>query len=154
MSANLAKAFALSRELSDRFTVMFREAPALSISQSLDTLGNPVISINDGTPAAGEQNMVLRIVEMAGITNNSVGLAQPSYGPHIAQLVMESSATPGVAVVLSVHQMRVMSMLSKFGLRLELYLRANGAIPAVADITTGNLVTTITDLYFKMNNDM
>lgn len=131
-----------------------QETPILSVIESLDSSGFPVVSVNDGTPATGENNVVIRIIEMPSIGFNSVGVAQDSYGPHIAQVVLEQAAgLTGVSLVAEVVKNRVFLELAQQHVRVEVYIRANGAIPTVSDIT-GTPTYVLSDLYWKDLGDM
>jgi hypothetical protein len=150
----LKKAQALSREAANRLSIRFSESPALLVREGTDVSGNPTINVDDGTPAAGEQSMFVRIIPMPTLGTDAVGGAQQSFGPHIAQVVMEATvADAALAIVKDVHRLRLFGVLLKMGTRVEVYVRANGGAPVVGDIT-GTPTAVFTDLYWQMNGDM
>jgi hypothetical protein len=152
--STLKKALVLSRSIAANLSLRFAETPVLTVVETLDASGNPVITVSDGTPATTENVLVLRIIEMPSIGTNSVGVAQDSYGPHIAQVALEqASGLTGVALTQEVVKMRVWSELAKAGLRTEVYIRANGAAPTTSDIT-GTPTFVVSDLLWKNLGDM
>lgn len=150
--STLKKALVLSREVANRLSVRF--GTTRLVREGFDASGNPTINIDDGTPATTEQNILIRIIERPSIGLNSVGLTQDSYGPHIAQVVMEATAASAdVALVTEANKLKVIGTLVQFAPAVEVYVRANGGAPVVADIVAGNLKDTFQDLYFPMMND-
>lgn len=155
MSANKKQATVISRKLAERLRkTLSVSTPSLLVTEGFDASSNPQINVDDGTPAAGEQCFYIRVIETPSIGNNSVGLSADSYGPHVIQIVMETSATAGVGVPSDLNKSFVWSSALLLGARVELYLRANGAVPVVGDITAANLVTQIdSDLMFGLYMD-
>jgi predicted secreted protein len=149
-----AKAQKLSRELANRLRIRFAEAGvALTTTEGADASANPTITINDGTPATGEQAFFIRIDQVPDPTLgvNSIGQAQPSYGPLVVQVVTEATAASATtSIVTAANTARAMGEIMRLGTRVEVYVRANGSTPVVGDITVGNLVYTMDDLYFPL----
>lgn len=155
MATNIKKAVVLSRELANRLTVRFGMSPSRLVREGVDTNGNPTIAIDDGTPAAGEQNVFVRLMPQPSIGLNAVGLAQDSYTPHVIQIAMEATlADAAVSLLREVHKLRLLGEALRFGPRVELYLSANGTAPDVSTLVAANLVAVFTDLYFPFTNDV
>ncbi len=146
------KAQTLARELANRLSIRFAAAATpLIVTSTVDASGNPVITVGDATPSTGEQYLFIRVVGSPDpIGVNSVGQAQPSYGPHAVQVLLETSATSGVAFLTEANNLVAMGEILRLGHRTEVYMRATGTLPAVADITAANLVGFFDDLYFPM----
>lgn len=149
--STLKKASVLSRELANRLA---RRFTSLSVVESFDGSGNPVITVSDGTPAAGEQVAVVRVLEQASIGTNSVGLAQDSFGPHVVQVCLETSTIANVALLLEANKLKLMGEVMSLKAKVELYMSANTTVPAVGEMVSGNLKDTFQDLYFPFLNDM
>jgi hypothetical protein len=102
----------------------------------------------------------MRILELAPLTAavNAVGVAQPSYGPHVLQIVTESSSASvgaaGSSLVLDVHQVRLLGEAFRTGMRVEVYLRANLGAPVAGDIVAANLAYAFRDLWSSGLADM
>lgn len=121
---------------------------ALSISESLkrrftvtngfdSTSGNPTILVGAGT--IGSQSAFVLVKAYPSIGTDSVGNTQRSFGPHVVQIVLETSTIADVALMTEANKMPLMAEIMGRGTRVELYMSANGNAPDVADITTGNL---------------
>jgi hypothetical protein len=152
MSLLKKKATVMNREMANRLTLRL---PSLTVTEGVDASGNPQITINDGTPAAGEQNFYIRVLELPSIGVNSVGGAADSFGPHAIQVAMEATAAAAtVALTTAANQLAVMGECLKMGPRVEVYLSANGAAPDVTTIAAGNLVGTFDSLYFSFVGTM
>lgn len=123
-------ALSLSESLKRRFTV----------ANGFDASGNPTILLGAGT--AGSQSAFIRVLPIASIGTDSLGLTQRSFGPHVIQVVLETSAVANVALMLESNKLPVLAEVVGRGTRVELYLRANGGGVVVGDITTGNLKQT------------
>lgn len=161
MSQNKKTANALARDLADKLSVRFGEA-SLGVTLGADSNANPTITIakKSGAWATGDQYVVVRIEEYSqglGLTN-AMGIAQDSFGPHVIQVLSEAAlaGTGGVApsgdsVITVANVGRLLVDLFRTGARVEFYVRANGAQPALADITSTNLVYTADDLYGQLN---
>lgn len=162
--STIKKAVVLSREMASRLAVRFAEA-GLVVVQGTDTANTeglaganipwPTITVSDGAIAAGDQTAFVRVKAMASLGTDGVGMPERSFGPHIAQVVLEQLTTAGNAAVqagntfvTAANLTRLMSVLSTFGVRVELYVSTTGAAPTVAGIT-GAPDVVITDLYWK-----
>lgn len=148
MSANKKKAVVISREYAE--FLRRRLASTFVVTEGYDASNNPQITVNDGTPIAGEQNVYIRILEMPVLGTNSVGIAADSYGPHIIQVATEATvASAAVSLVTEANKSVVLAGALTTGARVEVYVGANATAPSVATIAAGNLVQTIdSDLMF------
>lgn len=124
---------------------------ALSLSSSLarrgftvvngfDTNGLPTIALGAGT--AGTQSAFIRVEAIPSIGTDSVGLTQRAFGPHVIQMVIETSSVANVSLVTEANKLPILGEVLGRGTRVELYLSANGTAPAVAGIASGNLKQT------------
>lgn len=139
MANTTKKAFDFGRVLFDKLSLRYGYlATPLTVVQSFDTTGNPVLSI--GTVSAGNQCLVIRVLPVASIGVDSLGLAQNSYTPHIVQICTELSATSGIDILTEANKLPALGECLRLGMRTELYQSANGVAPATAQMTSGNLV--------------
>lgn len=129
---------------------------ALSLSQSLKRRGYTVVegfdtSTSPGAPwptlalgagTAGSQSAFIRVKPIDSIGTDSVGLTQRSFGPHVIQLVLETSTIANVALMTEANELAILGEILGRGTRVELYMSANTNPVDVADITSGNLKAT------------
>lgn len=148
MSADKKKAVVMSRELAE--FLRRRLASTFVVTEGLDGSNNPQITVNDGSPVAGEQNAYIRILEYPVLGTNSVGIAAPSYGPHIIQVALEATAASAdVALMTEANKSLILAGSLWTGARVEVYVGANTSAPTVSTITGANLKQTIDhDLLF------
>ncbi len=150
MASILKTAIVLGREIANKLGIRFGDPAvlpaALTVTSGVDasTPANPTITIGAGV--TGGQNVFIRFLEFPSIGVNSIGLTQDSYGPHTAQIAIETSATANRSFVFDTNLLRVLIEVFRFGPRVELYMGATGTAPTVATITAGNLALTIDDL--------
>ena len=147
MSQLKKKATVMVRSLAEKATVRYSPDSKV-VTQGVDASGNPTLTINDGSPAAGEQNIFLRVLESPSIGVNSIGQTQDSYGPNIVQIAMEDSAVAGTTLVSLKNIMRLVGDVFTMGCRVEFYEETTGTAPTVTSIAAGKLVYTWDDLYF------
>jgi hypothetical protein len=124
---------------------------ALSLSQSLtrrgfvcvngfDTNGLPTIAL--GTQSAGQQAAFIRVEAVPSIGTDSLGLTQRAFGPHVIQVVLETSSVANVALLLESNKLPIMGEILGRGTRVELYLSSNGTAVAIGQIVSANLKAT------------
>lgn len=123
-------AISLSESLKRRFTVL----------NSFDTSGLPTVLVGAGT--AGSQSAFIRVKAIDSIGTDSLGLTQRSFGPHVMQVVLETSTIANVALMTEINKLPLMAEIVGRGTRVELYMSANGNAVDVADIIPGNLKAT------------
>ena len=88
------KAVALSRFIADDLAKRF--AGDLEVAETFDASGNPVITISDGTPAAGERVVVVRLTgDENPEAKDILGLDAIHFTPHTAQICTEANAGAG-----------------------------------------------------------
>lgn len=144
MSLLKKKAAVMNREMANRLTLRL---PALTVTEGVDASGNPQITINDGTLAAGEQAFYIRVLELPSIGVNSIGQAADSFGPHAIQIAMETSSVSAVALDTEANKLAVLGEALRMGPRVEVYLETNGTEPTVSTIAASKLVGTFDSLY-------
>lgn len=152
MSLDLKKSLVLADALAKRLTLRF--SGNLTVTQGFHTDGSPLIYVDDGTPATSEQCALIQIVEVSTLGLNAVGSTQQSYGPHIAKVCFEESATGGVAYFSAANSAKLLGEVSAMGTKIELYLSDNTNVPSVAQMTAANLFAEFQDLYFPTLLDM
>jgi hypothetical protein len=135
--ANSYKALAIAHELADRLKQ--RLPAALKVTESFDTDGNPLISINDGTPIAGEANAILKVAAIAWPEVKDVlGLDQTVFTPHVISLATEADyagATDNVADPMTRAQLLpILGQALAMGCRVDWYESATGVAPSAATI--------------------
>lgn len=122
-----------------------------NIALSDDAQGFPILELNDGSPANGEQAYVVRIRELqrsdAGVDifNN----AQTIFTPHVIELVYED-VVANRASALTV----LMKELSDIGAIIEVYENSGGNVAVAGDIdadTAGAPTETISDLIHPLS---
>jgi hypothetical protein len=121
------------------------ELPSFVLSQS-SVAGDPVLLVSaDATPAAGEEVAYIKILQSPEVGFPIPSLASTSDGrSHLIQLVLEKSAgLATVSVWTTLDLSRLVARLKDTNIEIQLYLRANGAIPVEGDIVAGNYVGSI-----------
>lgn len=108
-----------------------------TVSGGFDSSGNPTIQVGAGT--IGSQSAFLRVKAVDPIGTDSLGLTQRSFGPHVVQVVLETSSVANVALLLESAKLPLLAEVCARGTRVELYMSANGNAADVTDITSGNL---------------
>jgi hypothetical protein len=146
------KAEVLIRGLKERLQLRF--ASTYIFTEGLDASGNPTLIVaQDASWLTTEQYAFIRIKPVDQIGLNSLGAAQESFGPHVAQLVLEESATAGLAFALEVTKDKIMFELARLGVIVEVYLSATTVKPVVGSIT-GTPVASLDDLLFPTTISM
>jgi hypothetical protein len=150
MSAQIAKSSTLMLKLKEELR---QKLPSFVQTDNVDSNGYPTLLLSaDSTPAAGEQNMFIRITTMSSPFVDSIGQSQSVYGPHVIQSVEEASTISGVSLLTLANRSKIDWCITRAGCQEEKYLRANGAAPGLSDITSGNLVSKVADAYFALSH--
>lgn len=121
-------ALSLKDALARRFT---------TVVTGFDTNGNPTVSV--GALTAGSQSAFIRLKAIDSIGTDSVGNTQRAFGPHVIQLVLETSTIASVPLLTGANMVPLLAELVSRGTRVELYMSANTNAVDVSDITSGNL---------------
>ena len=146
---SVKKAEALMRSLKEKLAFRF---PGFILAESKDANENPVLSISDGTPATGEQNAVIRIKPIDAHGVNVLGMAQEMFSPHQLQIAVEESALiAGASFLSAANSAKIISEAAKTGVKVELYMRATGAIPTTADMIAANKIAEIDDIQWQLS---
>ena len=149
MASTTTKALATARELIDLFTKEV-SASFASIVESFDTNNNPVITLSDGTPAAGEKVVVIRIQPLATWSPVDIlGLASQMYTPHQIDICTETNAAATPNVLTPVELLPILSEIAKRGMVVNWYQTPALTVPAVAQMTAAQLTASFADLYWS-----
>lgn len=111
----------------------------------VDSSGNPTLSINDGTAATGEKNLVVIVKSLSNGVTDSLGLASNEYGPHVVQISTETGATANAHFWASDELAFIMSACMKPNAVFEWYRTANTTVPTTSAL--GTLAVRIADLW-------
>jgi hypothetical protein len=114
------------------------------VTNGSDASGNATIQVGAGT--IGSQSAFIRTLALPSIGTDAFGLTQRSFGPHIIQVVLETSTVANVALLLESAKLPLMAEVVGRGTIVEVYLSANGNAADVTDITTANLKATFNGL--------
>ena len=148
--ATTTKALAIARELIDLWTKEVSTSFA-SVAESFDTNGNPVITLSDGGPSAGEKVAVVRISPIAWTATDILGNASQVYTPHVIDLCTEANNAVGaVADILTPTEiLPILAEIVKRGTMVRWYVSPNATVPATTQMTSGNLSASYSDLYWS-----
>jgi hypothetical protein len=124
----------------------------LTVSESFDTNGDPVISI--GTLVAGSRSAIIRVKAIDWpLAKDVLGLASTIYTPHVIQLLTESNPTAGAGadILTAQDELTLLGTICKRGTLVEWYKTANTVAITVAAIISGNLKASYdAELYWNM----
>lgn len=126
----------LSRQLAEDL----RLRTGLTVLESVDGSGNPTLAF--GTLTTTSQGAFLRLKCQDVLTTTSLGLAGTAFGPHVIQMVVETSTIAAVPYLTGVNMVKLLGETLKHGTKVEFYMSAEGDVPAVGEITAANLKTT------------
>jgi len=153
MSLNRKTAWVLARSLAANLR---KRLPTKTVTEGVNASNDPTITVNDGSPAAGEDNFFMRIVEQPVVTGqvDGIGQTQQSYGPHRLQLAMEATAADAARAVPKLAALSlVMVEVMRLGCVVETYLSANTVVPVDASIT-GTALSEIMDIQYGLTNSI
>lgn len=106
---------------------------------SFDSDQNPLILIDDGTPAAGESAAVIKIQpEPWPLARDVLGNAAIQYTPHVVKLCTEKDPTGGAGADIMALQTKL-SILAEclaLGCKTEWYRTTNGTVPSASALAT------------------
>lgn len=149
MSAQIEKANKLMLKLKEEIK---QKLPSFVQTDGVDSSGYPTLLVSaDSTPAAGEQNMFIRIKTIDTPFVDSIGQAQSVFGPHVIQSVEEASSIANVSLLTCANKSVLDWCISRLGCQEEKYLRANGGAPVLGDISSSNLKQKLADSYFPLS---
>jgi hypothetical protein len=124
---------------------------ALTITESFDTNGDPVISI--GALTAGSHSAIIRTKAIDWpLAKDVLGLASTIYTPHVIQLLTEANnaAGAGADILTSQEELSLLGAICKRGTLVEWYHTANGVAITVAGITGAPSATYDAEMYWNM----
>lgn len=144
-----SKAIAMAHELADKLKLRFA---GKVVTESFDTDGLPLISISDGTPVAGEMNLVVKIAMYNWpLARDVLGNAANIYSPLVAQIASETDSTSNI---LGVSVLPLIGELALRGLGIDWYKSASGTVPTATTFATpSNLVASFSpDLFNRLTS--
>lgn len=151
--ANSFKALEIARQLQSK---LFQRLGSSVHDMSFDTDGNPLILIDDGSPAAGEKNWVIKVRPIDWpLAKDVLGNSALMFTPHVVQFVTEANPTGGAGadVLAPADMLPVMGEILLVGAQVEWYQSANGVAPTAAAIISGNLKASFyPDIYNKLTS--
>lgn len=135
------KAVEIAAELADELK---KRVTGLKLAESADASGNPVITLSDGTPAAGEKVIVIRVGAIDWpLAKDVLGLTAMHFTPHTISICTEANfagTTDNIADILTPAELLpVLAAVCKRGTRVEWYVSDNGTLPAVAQMVAAKL---------------
>ena len=147
--ATTAKAVATARELIDLFSKEV-SASFASIAETFEAVtGNPIITLSDGTPAAGEKVIILRVRPITWTATDILGLTSQVYTPHTIDICTETNAAATPNVLTTVELLPVLAEIAKRGMLINWYQTAALTVPSAAAMIDANLKATFSDLYWS-----
>jgi hypothetical protein len=123
----------------------------LAVVDSFDANGNPVLTI--GTATSTNQGCTVRIKMVDTVQVDGLGNAQRVYTPHVVQLITETSLVAGVSYLTTSNLSRILFELTKHGIKVDIYMPAQGQAPTVANITATPAVS-IDSLWHPLTSSM
>jgi hypothetical protein len=144
-----SKSMALARELIDVFSKQV-SASFASIAETFEAVtGNPIITLSDGSPAAGEKTVVLRVRPVTWTATDILGNAAQMFCPHIVDICTETNAAGTPNILTTVELLPILAELGKRGTMICWFQTPNLTVPAVAQMTAAQLTATYSDLYWS-----
>ena len=126
--------------------------PQYFYAQGSDSNGFPTLLISQSsTPAAGENNAFIKIVNAPTAFVDSINSPQSTFSPNICQIVEEKAASGNGTVLSSSFAAQLDWCLIRQGTIDQWYTRANGTVPGNSDVTAGNLQAQTADAYFPLS---
>lgn len=141
------KSLALAGELVSELKIRF---PGKVVTQSFDSDGNPTITVNDGSPAAGEQNFFVKLMPISWpLAKDVFGNAANIYVPDVIQLATEETAASAtVTLITAANMLQMLGALITKGCQVQWYTSDNGTAPTAATLVAANLKGTFDpDMY-------
>jgi hypothetical protein len=144
-----AKSVALARELIDVWSKQVSASFAV-IAETFEAVsGNPIITLSDGSPAAGEKTIVVRVRPVTWTATDILGNAAQMFCPHIVDICTETNAAGTPNILTPFEILPILCELGKRGLMVLWYQSPNLTPPAVAQMTAAQLSATYSDLYWS-----
>jgi hypothetical protein len=135
----------------DQLAQNIKNRTGLAVVKTFDTDGLPVLSV--GTIGAGSNGCLIKLLEEKSIQKNSIGQSQEVFTPHRLAMVVEDVSGAGAKPMTDASKFLVTGELCMQGMAVDIYVRANGSAPVVADIVAGNLKASFApDIYFPLTN--
>lgn len=145
-----AKALSLANDLADEL----KKRTTLTVAQSFDTDGSPLIQVGTGSIGAAGGLLKVRPQDWP-LAKDVLGLSANIYTPHVIQLVTEANASAGAGADINTPAQLMVLMAPALlrGCRFEWYNSANGNAPDATDITSGNLKASFESLYHPLTSN-
>lgn len=144
-AVSIATEAALERDINEKLNL---EYPTVSTLEGWDTNGYPTVSF--GTVTAGGGGAVIRVIPSDDVSGqDSLGLTQRVYHPHVVQACLEESGTTDVFLMTSAVWTKVEHIMEQSGCKLEIFKSANGVAPSTGSMTGTPMITVWPDVYNK-----
>lgn len=127
----------LMRLLKEELKIAF---PSFIFAEGVSS-GDPTLQMAaDATPATTEKVSFLKVIQKAYSGFPIPSLASSEDGrPHLLQIVFEANAALATSTYFTGLELsQLMAIAHGMNIDIELYIRANGAIPVEGDIIAGN----------------
>ena len=136
------KSHSWARELQNKLSILAATfATPLSTYSDVDANGNPLIGVGlANPPVAGNTGALIRIRPIEWpLAQTSVGLPQPVYTPHLAEIIYEAGVVGNTVEVLD----NIKKAVFDLGMNVAIYVTTGGTAATYANMTSGNLKATI-----------
>jgi hypothetical protein len=123
--------------------------PTFSVVQGVDSNNMPTLSVlptsDNGTAVAGHENAFMRLAPRSYTGYPTISLATNVDGRSLVwDVVVEADANTAARSVWSeINWATLISSVFDMNIDTNLYIRANGSVPVLGDITSGNLKGTV-----------
>lgn len=136
------KALSMAHDLASELGLV----QSLTVTESFGSAGAPLIRV--GAVSAAHAGLLLRVQPVSWpLATDILGNAARVETPVVIQVCAElnyAATNDNIADVSTLAQLaKILAPVFRRGTVVEIYTRANGTVPAEADITSGNLQATI-----------
>ena len=134
------KSLDLARQLQFKLQLRLGASnPTLTVHDvSFDTDSNPLILIDDGTPATTEKCAVIKIMPQSWpLAKDVLGNAAIQYTPHVAMLATEAVATNGTYLDFQMLT-HILGEMYALGCQFQFWQSTNGTAPSATTFGTAS----------------
>lgn len=143
-----AKAQALSRDLADKLAKRFAGGASInSVRQANDANGWPLLFLSNGSEAAGQPVILIRIKGQDMVSKDVFGGSTSSYAPHTLEFNYELTAANNPIPVDGDLWTAAFEAI-KTGVRFQAKENANGTACTEANLATATVVADLEELYW------
>lgn len=136
------KSISWARELQNKLSILAATfATPLATYSDVDASGNPLIGVGlANPPVAGNTGALIRIRPIDWpLEQTSVGLPQPVYTPHLAEIIYEAGIAGNTVEVLD----NIKKAVFELGITTAIYVTTLGTPAVYTNMVAGNLKATI-----------